>query len=522
MPAKRQQQILDIIKSENGQGLYTMLGVVAGGICKKEGIYYCRECAKEDEETYGECYIHREHQLEGVLVCPHHGVYLRRYRLDRSNSSRTEFIRLDSRKIEQEEVTEVDENNIREILIQLAQMAYRLLVIHKHTDQQDVLKKYKKLLAERGFVNVTGRIKQSELYEAFVSFYGKELLQLLESDIDNDYEYNWLRVITRNSKRTVHPIRHLLFMNFLGITVENFLEEDIADYNPFGQGPWPCLNPAADHYKQDVIEDVILTMDYKAKKPVATFYCSCGFVYSRRGPDKDISNRYKIGRKKQFGEVWEAKLKAYLAERKYGLRQLARMMQCDPKTILKFDRKWRTNCFCHTNQEIESLEEDKTENSRIQTNDNTVGIVHVENHKKRIEIDTREKESSSRVNSRVNWNERDKALVVDFRRVFIELRAAEKPIRVTKTRLARMLRLDGSIDKIIDKLPFTKKYIEVVTESVRDFQIRRCKWVIDNLIRNHKWVVIWKIQRIAGIRKLAFEEIASEIEEYIDHRLKHD
>lgn len=81
---------------------------------------------------------------------------------------------------------------------------------------------------------------------------------------------------------------------------------------------------------------MILTMDYKAKRPVATFSCSCGFV----GPDKDISDRYRIGRKKQFGHVWEAKLKRFLQEGGCSLREVARRRQCDPKTILKFDRRW--------------------------------------------------------------------------------------------------------------------------------------------------------------------------------------
>jgi len=34
---------------------------------------------------------------------------------------------------------------------------------------------------------------------------------MMECSIDYDYEYNWLKVITKGSKRTVHPIRHLAF-----------------------------------------------------------------------------------------------------------------------------------------------------------------------------------------------------------------------------------------------------------------------------------------------------------------------
>lgn len=237
LPSERQEQILHIIKSENGQGLYTMLGSVAGGICKKQGIYYCLKCVEVDEAEYGECYIHREHQLEGIMLCPHHGTYLKKYKWDRSNSSRIEFIRLNSHDTEKEESVVGISESVQACLLKLSQMAYKLLILTKHSNQEEVINKYRKILMQKGFININGRIKQNELYEAFTKFYDRKLLQLLESDIDNDYEYNWLRVITRNSKRTVHPIRHLLFINFLGLTVEEFFQNDIKDFNPFGEGP---------------------------------------------------------------------------------------------------------------------------------------------------------------------------------------------------------------------------------------------------------------------------------------------
>ena len=37
---------------------------------------YCPKCALRDRECYGEAYWHRVHQLQGVTVCPEHGVPL--------------------------------------------------------------------------------------------------------------------------------------------------------------------------------------------------------------------------------------------------------------------------------------------------------------------------------------------------------------------------------------------------------------------------------------------------------------
>src|SRR5699024_12256617 len=82
-------------------------------------------------------------------------------------------------------------------------------------------------------------------------------------------EHNWLKVLTRNEKRHVHPLRHLFFLYFLGKDVEELFRVR-EDLGPFGKGPWPCLNKAADHYKQLVISNVKITRDFKTTAPIGT------------------------------------------------------------------------------------------------------------------------------------------------------------------------------------------------------------------------------------------------------------
>ncbi|MGR5962534.1 TnsD family Tn7-like transposition protein [Bacillus paranthracis] len=42
----------------------------------------------------------------------------------------------------------------------------------------------------------------------------KAFLEKYESTLNIADEYNWLKVITRNTKRHVHPFRHLLMLRF--------------------------------------------------------------------------------------------------------------------------------------------------------------------------------------------------------------------------------------------------------------------------------------------------------------------
>ena len=68
-------------------------------------------------------------------------------------------------------------------------------------------------------------VNQRKLYEEFISYYGKKFLKQLYSEIDYSKEYNWLKVISRKSKRTSHPLRHLLFINFLCDNIGKFFNE---------------------------------------------------------------------------------------------------------------------------------------------------------------------------------------------------------------------------------------------------------------------------------------------------------
>src|SRR5690606_403795 len=108
--------------------------------------------------------------------------------------------------------------------------------------------------------------------------------------------------------KTAHPIRHLLLSRFLGISLHDLFYKKM-EYKPFGDGPWPCLNAAADHYLKPVVCDLKVSHSTDLKCPVGTFSCTCGFVYTRSGPDESEDARYRFGRIKAFGTVWEEKLK---------------------------------------------------------------------------------------------------------------------------------------------------------------------------------------------------------------------
>lgn len=538
LPIKRRKQIIKEIKYKDCSGIYNEIGITAGSICKREGIFYCPICAENDIDTKGEAYIHREHQLQGIYMCPHHGILLRRYNIQKSDVSRLEFIRLEKRFINLDLDNAIEHEQNSKIMTKLAKDAYYLLEADlMHVNKNKMLKKYRNLLYEKGLATSSGRVRQRELYDNFISFYGEKFLEIMDSTIDKDNEYNWLRIITRDLKRTVHPIRHLLFINFLSGNIDEFFNDLKDDYNPFGKGPWPCLNKIAEHYGMSVINDLKITEDCKTRLPIGTFSCDCGFIYSRKGPDKVDSDKYRIGRIKKYGWKWENKLKGYLTERKYGLRELARLMYCDPKTIIKFDCLLEVNYFRKKDYIKETTAVNGDENNRMEIYKKYILGDILENpittrneirnrckkeysflykHDKKWLFDNLPKPTISvNHNKKVDWNKKDNTLLMLIKLKYEELIKEEKPLRITKSVIGKRAGILADLEKNLDKLSETRMYLNEIIESVEEFQLRRCKRIIDENINNDEEIKLWKIQRLAGIRSKEFDKIKEKLIEYI-------
>ena len=64
-------------------------------------------------------------------------------------------------------------------------------------------------------------------------------------------------------------------------------------------------------------------------------------------------------------------------------------------------------------------------------------------------------------------------------------------------------------------LPRTRQLLQQITESVQDFQLRRCYKIIDELLQNNEPILLWQVQRVAAIKSHHFHEIKPILERYI-------
>ncbi|MEC1180495.1 TnsD family Tn7-like transposition protein [Metasolibacillus meyeri] len=516
---QRQLEILEDVKGE-GQALYTRLGIVAGGICRKDGLYYCSICAKADTERYGEPYIHREHQLQGIDYCPHHEVLLRKYPI--TNDSRIEYIRFELKHMDLSSTHKIDPH--KELALHLAKQAYKLLHLPLHfLSREQINAKYQTLLRAHNLITASNRVRQREMYQAIKSILSGSFLQHYESTLNNNDEYNWLRVLTRNSKRHVNPFRHLLFLYYLQQDVENLVTIN-EDDGAFGRGPFPCLNRAATHYKKFVIPNVVVTRDFKTKNSIGTFTCSCGFVYSR----KHTTNMFEIGRIKAFGDVWLEKLHD-LQEQNLSIRAIARELGVDSKTIkrylignveLKQVNSHRDNddiLGIYKQNLLKGIKELPNLSRTALRNKYKKQYMYLYRHDKAwLDEALPERRYGQNTIKKVNWAKRDQQYVQEIKRLHQKLLQSEKPIRITISKIGKSLGILANLEQHLNKLPKTNKLLNDITESLQDFQLRRCYKIIDDLLGNDQGIFLWQVQRKAAIKSHHFHAIKPKLESYIE------
>jgi hypothetical protein len=298
------------------------------------------------------------------------------------------------------------------------------------------------------------------------------------------------------------------------------------------------LNAAADHYLKPVVCDLKVSHSTDLKCPVGTFSCTCGFVYTRSGPDESEDARYRFGRIKAFGTVWEEKLKE-LVNQKLSLRETARLLGVDANTVKKYARKLGLTTYWEKRSETDS-ECDNDGNSYSPMNldrnyyrekwkelrkqypemgktqlrqiDNALFAWLYRNDREWLNQNSPLKKTTNIINSRVDWDQRDNEILIQVKEVVAKMLNSDgKPERITISLIGSKLGIRGLLEKHLDKLPKTKAYLDSVKETNHDFRLRRIRWAVKELEKEGEELQLWKIMRRAGVR----EEYVTELEDIL-------
>lgn len=522
IPEKRLQEIRTVMSFTNGMSIFMKLGKTPSTIKNPTNLRFCRICVIDDQVENGEAYWHRTHQVEGVKLCPIHHTWLIESNIPYTErKNKHELISLEQYITQTKLNPDISDgmemgHKIYNHLSYIAQQTHELLGSnYPPIGLNNLYRFYVKRLQLKGLATVSGRIRWREFIPSFNQYYGRELLNEVNSYVNFEIEDSWLHKLLRKPRVSCHPLRHILLLGFLGETISSMVSQyQKVSYDPFGKGPWLCLNKAAEHYQKPVVISCIITRDYKTGLPVGTFSCSCGFIYSRKGPDTSPFDKCKIGRIKAFGPVWEREL-INLTKADLSLRKKAEILGVDPMTV---KRKLETQKNYEEEQNIEgSL---KRQGFRAKW----LSLIQEHNNKSITEIrkinpqlymwlyrndndwlkDNYPTSRQSRIytNCRVDWHQRDQKTANEVKRIAGEIRAEQnKLIRVSKNEIGRRLGNLSSLYQYIEKMPETKKTLKDIIESTEEFQIRRIKYIASCLRETKPSIKEWEIVRAAGLKK---------------------
>ena len=512
-----------MLNSCGNNSLHYSTGQMAGTV--KEPVYfrYCPACFEEDIQMNGEAYWRTYHQLPSVFICFKHSVLLEDSSLlIRQGNSSFFYPNIENcvKNHGKSDFTKVDIEMLRHFAVEsskLNQKDYKF-------DQLNLLEIYHYLLNREGYVKSNGTIDQRRLNKDFIKTFEINLLTLMQSipsGVDGDC---WLRAITRKHRKSFHPIRHLLLIHFLGESVDTIEQYANKHHRPFGEEPYICLNPAAEHYLQPVVTNLKVTRCNDTKRPVGTFTCACGFVYSRKGPDKTKEDKTRIGRIKVFGDTWLNKLHQLVEREKMSYKACSRILEVDTKTIIKYSRQSYRNLINKESNIKSDLKQKWLDlivqyptlsRTELRKKDPALYMRIYRNDKEWLKKHPSFTKVNVANNNRVDWVKRDLLMLDKVKNVVEVLKTQEKPVKITVNSIGKEINQRSLLEKKADKLPLTIAYIESVKESVTDFQKRRINWSVKQLKADD--LEFWKIVRKAGIRENFYPDLVEEIMTHLNH-----
>ena len=321
------------MKAGGRQGFQFLLGPKGQNLQKPDQLRYCPQCVRGDRAQYGECYWHRVHQVPGVLVCPHHGMWLENSAAPARDLRACHVFRAAEQEIRPSPLRSLMPNEPGSTaLLAFAQNAWWLLQHPREADCEGVRRRYLAILAEQGLATYRGQVQVGQLQKVFLQSYPGSVLEQFEGKDGGLQSGFALPALVRRYRTGRSPVHHLLLIHFLGYTAETFWNMPReTDY--FGKGPWPCLNRAATHYGELMIEACDIGMRPTDGRPVGTFRCSCGFDYSRVGPDWSPMMRGHMGRVLTYGPVWERTLHTLWPMSGLYVEDIARRLGVTPPTL---------------------------------------------------------------------------------------------------------------------------------------------------------------------------------------------
>ncbi|MBN8745251.1 MAG: TniQ family protein [Thiomonas arsenitoxydans] len=458
-------------------GLHVCLGLSAFRIGRVQQLRFCQTCAWEMKAIYGELWWRRDHQLPGVIVCPEHGCPLQGSTVRLAKVSRHEFVAATPNNCP---------SHARSIapLMEPASLAHLQRVARRSADLLcsppggrtlwQWTEFYRNRMLEIGLSKSNVTMNQYHFDRDFRNFFGGALDLLPAVMDDGAFAGDWLASMVRKHRKAHHPLHHIL--------VQDFLAQRERRDSAFGAGPWPCINPLANHRSSEPIKS--FTQHWNHGNRVGVFSCSCGYVYTRCLQSK--TGALGAPRFLQYGPLLEPALRQLVIAGK-RLREVGRFLHLDPKTVVRLAGEIGIAIPWKPLRRIE-----KVLVSPESVADSAASLVQAS---PAVPV-TRDVARRTRR----AWPEIDRDWVTKLS-AWVDIVCQESPpVRITVAELERRANRRDWLLKRRHHMPLTMEFLDQAVETVEQFQLRRIHWAIAELELCGAPVTAWQIMRKAGLR----------------------
>ncbi|WP_099431271.1 TnsD family Tn7-like transposition protein [Pseudomonas mosselii] len=217
------EQTLDTLKSSTLGSLKYRLGLLTGRFGAEHPLKACNECIISDRAASGVAYWHLMHQYPGVIVCPEHHLLLRECSRNRQWSGRFQWCLPDDLILLPEQHDECPADELRRLealSLAIKQLAELGSGTNFHPDI--VNKTYRTALAELNVGRASGQSAADSLARYVAPLRRYTSLSSLPATADGTA--GLLGQLTRRPRRHCHPLKHLIFIQWLFGSLDDFVE----------------------------------------------------------------------------------------------------------------------------------------------------------------------------------------------------------------------------------------------------------------------------------------------------------
>lgn len=515
---EREKAVSEALRYGCGRNPKATLGRLANRFGANPALRYCESCVEHDYESLGSPYWHRAHQLPGVSVCTHHNESLRVAGSEHHLVHRTKLI-----------LPPLGKNGVAapppdQRQWEFAALSAQLLLPGlAPPDPKERVGLYRNAAISQGF-RTNGRIDfvrlavaMQDFYDDFNSFYHRNRLLATSKT-----PLAWLRPLFCRPDRSCHPICHLLLIQFLFGSFENFLSGLSHQCGP--------------HQSIDLKRNAIPPAVSNAGL-IADATRSCRSIAAEIG----VSVTTVVQLRRERGIAVKDRPKTMTVDKASkivsAIQENLSMAEVAERCGVSVSTVYRQRRIHH-----------------LQTTDTKIGAFDVQRKARRAEwvtaVDANPEAGVSRVRScrkatytwlyrndrawlstscgslrklkshplKVDWRQRDLELCKKLRQYVSGLSCEEPRMRISRSLMLNYIG-EAMARSNKDQLPRTFSLLMELEESVLENQIRRIDQTIMSALLNGQILKGWQIQRLCGIRRWTPFHTHHVLEKYSDKNL---